>query len=81
MPFSATSSFALSIDADKFKAADMDTVKSLFNKTASFGYQTSANASMLSFYAERAASQASTYGANGTYTYNYQSGNLYDTGI
>ena len=71
----------LSIDADKFKAADMDTVKSLFNKTASFGYQTSANASMLSFYAERAASQASTYGANGTYTYNYQSGNLYDTGI
>ena len=71
----------LSIDADKFKAADMDTVKSLFNKTASFGYQTSANASMLSFYAERAASQASIYGANGTYTYNYQSGNLYDTGI
>lgn len=71
----------LSIDADEFKAADMDTVKSLFNKTASFGYQTSANASMLSFYAERAASQASTYGANGTYTYNYQSGNLYDTGI
>lgn len=71
----------LSLDADKFKASDMDTVKSVFNKTVSFGYQTSANASMLSFYAERAASQASTYGANGTYTYNYQSGNLYSTGI
>ena len=71
----------LSLDADQFKAADMEEVKSVFNKTTSFGYQTSAQASMLSFYAERAASQASIYGANGIYTYNYQSGNLYDTGI
>lgn len=71
----------LSLDKEEFEKADMDTVKSMFNKTGSYGYQISAKASMISFYAERAASQSVMYGEDGTYNYTYQSGNLYNTGI
>ena len=72
----------LSIDADKFKAADWQRMyrKILFNKNGALRYQTSQMRPCFHFM-QSAASQASTYGANGTYTYNYQSGNLYDTGI
>ena len=76
-----TSENKLSLDEEKFKASDMEAVKAVFNKTTSFGYQTSANASLVSFYAERAASQAVMYGENGTYSYNYSSGQLYNAGI
>lgn len=70
----------LSIDADKFKAADMDTVKSLFNKTASFGYRHRQMRPCFRFM-QNGRLIRHHYGANGTYTYNYQSGNLYNTGI
>lgn len=71
----------LSLNQEMFEKADMENVKSLFNKTGSYGYQVSAKASMISFYAERAASQAVMYGENGTYTYAYQNGDLYNIGI
>lgn len=73
------SDYQLSIDEDKFKAADMSTVKSLFNTTGSYGYQISAKASMVSYYAERAASDVTTYGSNGAYSYNYMSGSIYNS--
>lgn len=71
----------LKIDKDAFKKADMSTVKSLFNSTGSYGYQASAQASMIHYYAESEASRSNTYGSTGNYTYNYNTGEIYDTGI
>ena len=69
----------LSIDEDTFKKADMSLVKSLFNGNGSYGYQVSAKASLADYYAEREASKGNTYGNTGTYTYNYNTGEIYNT--
>lgn len=69
----------LSIDEDTFKKADMSLVKSLFNGNGSYGYQVSAKASLADYYAEREASRGNTYGNTGTYTYNYNTGEIYNT--
>lgn len=71
----------LVVDEEKFKKADMDTVKSLFNTTGGYGYQVDAQASMINYYAESEASKSNTYGSNGSYTYNYSTGELYNTSI
>lgn len=71
----------LKIDEETFKKADMSKVKSLFNTTGSYGYQASAQASMIHYYAESEASKSNTYGSTGKYTYNYSTGEIYDTGI
>jgi len=71
----------LKIDEKTFKAADMTTVKGLFNERGSYGYQISAQASMINYYAENEASKSNTYTSSGTYTYNYNSGTLYSEGI
>lgn len=67
----------LSIDEEKFKKADMNTVKSLFNGTGSFAYSTAVRASMISSYAQSESSKSNTYNSSGNYTYNYNSGNIY----
>lgn len=69
----------LSIDEETFKKADMSLVKSLFNGNGSYGYQVSAKASLADYYAEREASKGNTYGNKGTYTYNYNTGEIYNT--
>lgn len=71
----------LSLDKETFGKADMEQVKALFGKTGSYGYQISAKASMISFYAERAASQTVGYKDSGAYSYTYRNGGLYDIGI
>lgn len=71
----------LVIDEEKFKKADMSTVKSLFNTTGSYGYQVMAQASMIHYYAESEAAKSNTYGNSGNYTYNYSTGEIYNTGI
>lgn len=71
----------LKIDEKTFKAADMVTVKGLFNERGGYGYQVSAQASMINYYAENEASKSNTYTSSGTYTYNYNSGTLYSEGI
>ena len=71
----------LEIDEKTFKKADMATVKGLFNERGSYGYQVSAQASMIDYYAENEASKSNTYTSSGTYTYNYNSGTLYSEGI
>ena len=71
----------LKIDEKTFKAADMVTVKGLFNERGSYGYQVSAQASMVNYYAENEASKSNTYTNSGTYTYNYNTGALYSEGI
>ena len=71
----------LKIDEKTFKAADMTTVKGLFNERGGYGYQVSAQASMINYYAENEASKSNTYTNSGTYTYNYNTGALYSEGI
>lgn len=73
------SDYRLSVDEETFKKSDMETVKSLFNSTGSFGYQVSAKASMIYYYAESEASKSSTYASNGLYTYNYNTGTIYSS--
>ncbi len=69
----------LSIDKDAFMKADMGSVKSLFNGTGSYGYQMSAQASLINFSAEREASKAATYTVNGDYNSILNTGNLYNS--
>jgi len=64
----------LSIDKDSFEKADMSKVKSLFQGNGSYGYQVSAQASMMNYAADHAASKAATYTGSGTY------GNAMNTG-
>lgn len=69
----------LSIDKAAFEKADMNTVKTLFNGTGSYGYSVSAQASMINFAANQAASKANTYTVNGTYNNAYNTGNIFNT--
>lgn len=71
----------LSIDEEKFKAADMDTVKKLFQGSASYGYQVSSKATQIDNQAQYEASKANTYNSVGAYSYNYSSGNLWNSMI
>ena len=70
--------YTLSIDEEKFKKADMSVAKTLFNGRGSYGYSTAVSASMLKSYAETESNKANTYGANGSFTYNYSTGELYN---
>ena len=69
----------LSIDETAFKKADMNTVKSLFHTAGGFGYQTSVQAGMIESYAKSEAEKANTYNKSGMYTYNYTTGEIYNT--
>lgn len=68
----------LSIDEETFKAADMGTVKTLFNGNSSYGYSVSAQASLIDYAASTAASKANTYTSSGTYSSTYSSGSILD---
>lgn len=71
--------YTLSIDEDKFKNADMSTVKSMFSGNGSFAYSVAVKASMIDSYASIESSKSNTYGNSGNYTYNYKTGELYNT--
>lgn len=66
----------LSLDKDKFKSSKMSTVKSIFNGAGSYGYQMSARASMINYYAGVEASKSNTYTSAGRYSYNYSAGDM-----
>lgn len=67
----------LALDKDTFQKSDMNTVKSLFHGNGSFGYRTSAQASMIQAAADHASSRNTTYLQNGGYSNLYDSGNLF----
>lgn len=69
----------LAMDKDTFLKADMNTAKTLFNGTGSYGYRTSAQASMINFTADNEASKSSIYTFNGKVSNTYNSGNLFST--
>lgn len=74
----ADSNNKLSVDEKTFKAADMDKVKNLFNGNGSYGYQVSAGASMIEYAAKNEALRSNTYNSAGSYTYNYNSGYMFN---
>lgn len=69
----------LSIDEKTFKNADMSDVKSLFNGNGSYAYYTGVKASMVSANIASEAAKSNTYTSDGTYSYNYSSGDLYNS--
>lgn len=71
----------LSIDEKTFKKSDMEKVKALFQGQGSYGYQIGSQASMIESFAKNEASKANTYGRSGAYTYNYNTGEMYQSSI
>lgn len=69
----------LSIDETKFKDADMNKVKSLFQGANSLGEEVESQITKINSYAEKEASKSNTYNDSGSYTYNYNSGDLYSS--
>lgn len=69
----------LIVDEETFKSADMTKVKSLFQDRGSYGYQIMTQASMIETYAKSEAAKANTYGNSGTYTYNYTTGEMFNS--
>lgn len=69
----------LSLDKDTFMSADMSKVKGLFQGNGSYGYQTSAQVSMINYSASNEASKAATYTGSGSYNSILNTGNLYNS--
>lgn len=70
---------SLSIDADKFKSADMVNAKSLFNGNGSYAYSVASRAALIHSYAEAEAAKANTYTGSGKYGDTFSSGSIYDS--
>lgn len=70
---------SLSLDKETFQSADKNTVKTLFNKTGSYGYAVSASASFINFKADTEAAKANTYSSMGNYANNYTSGSIFNS--
>lgn len=66
----------LSIDKDVFMGADRSKVQDLFQANGSFGYQISAQASLISYAAEKAVASTGLYLSDGNN--NYSTGNLFN---
>ena len=66
----------LSVDETTFKSADTEKIKNLFNGTGSYAYSVATKAAMTESYAKSEAAKSNTYTKNGTYNYNYNSGNI-----
>ena len=67
----------LSVDETTFKSADTEKIKNLFNGTGSYAYSVATKAAMTESYAKSEAAKSNTYKKNGTYNYNYNSGNIF----
>ena len=67
----------LSVDETTFKSADTEKIKNLFNGTGSYAYSVATKAAMTESYAKSEAAKSNTYTKNGTYNYNYISGNIF----
>ena len=67
----------LSVDETTFKSADTEKIKNLFNGTGSYAYSVATKAAMTESYAKSEDAKSNTYTKNGTYNYNYNSGNIF----
>ncbi|MCM1498422.1 MAG: flagellar filament capping protein FliD [Clostridium sp.] len=68
----------LSIDEEKFKEADMDVVKSLFNGSGSLGSSIQTAASSVYMNVQNSLGDSSSYTASGSFG-NYSTGNILDS--
>ena len=68
----------LSIDEETFKAADMTTVKTLFNGAGSFGAKIQSAASIIYMNVNDSFGSSSTYTSSGNFG-NYSTGNILDS--
>lgn len=71
--------FTLSIDEEKFKAADMEKVKALFHGTGSYAYEVATKSAMVQHHANVEANRSNTYTGSGNYSNNYNTGNILNT--
>jgi len=71
----------LKLDETAFKAADVESVKKVFNAESGYAGQIKTQASMITYYAENEAAKANTYSSTGTYNNNYNTGTMYSEGI
>ena len=71
----------LYVDEEIFNNADMSKVQTLFNGNGSYGYQVGVSASMIDAAAQLEASKANTYTASGSYSYNFNAGDLYNMSV
>ena len=69
----------LAIDKDTFMKSDMTRVKSLFGENGSYGYQVSAQASLINYAADHAANRGSSYTTTGSYASGFKNGNLFNS--
>lgn len=69
----------LSIDKDTFKDSDMSKVKSMFQGRDSLGKQLEEQIAKINTYAGTESSKSNTYNNNGNYSYNYNSGDWYNS--
>ena len=67
----------LTVNEENFKKANTATVQTLFNGTGSFAFQVSAQASLIDFTAANEAARSNTYNANGNFTNNFSTGNIF----
>ena len=67
----------LSVDETTFKSADTEKIQNQFNGTGSYAYSVATKAAMTESYAKSEAAKSNTYTKNGTYNYNYNSGNIF----
>lgn len=69
----------LSIDEEKFKAADPEAIESVFNGSNSFAAQVGERASFVNYLADKEVNSTSSYNVSGTYENSFTSGNLFDS--
>lgn len=71
----------LSVDKEALNKAKVTDLTSLFQTRGSYGSQIATQASRMDVYAKNEAAKANTYGNKGVYTYNYNTGELYNSKI
>lgn len=69
----------LTIDKEGLEAADISTLKSIFNDSRSFAYNISFQASFIDYAASREAAKANTYNQAGSYNNNFSMGNIFNS--
>lgn len=76
---SMTENGTLSVDKDAFMKAAPEKVRNVFQPNGSYGYQVSAQASLLNFAADRATTRKASYSVNGSYSNAFNNGNLFNS--
>lgn len=70
---------ALTLDKDTLLKADVSKLQKLFQQNGSYGYQASAQASLVNFAADNVMNRGSVYTEDGSYSANFSNGNLFST--